>query len=100
MSVYSALQTLRVPRWAHAGPVGIRERSDIHVVEDWSFLGTAQSECALYEILESRPRGFDQRVYRLLNRTLRRWPPDKIIDLTRYRSTQRRPMHNRSTLLE
>ena len=99
MCVYSALQTLRVPRWPHAGPVGIRERSDIHVIEDWSFLGTAPSESALYEILESRPRGFDPRVYRLLNRTLRRLPADKIIDLTRYRSTEVRPMHNRATLL-
>ena len=97
--VYSALHTLRVPRWPHAGPVGIRERSDIHVIEDWSFLGTAQSESALYEILESRPRGFDQRVYRLLNRTLRRLPPDKIIDLIPYRSTQGRTMHGRTTRL-
>jgi DNA polymerase III subunit epsilon len=99
MRVYSALETLRVPRWPHAGPVGIRERSDIHVIEDWTFLGTAQSESTLYEILESRPRGFDQRVYRLLNRTLRRLTPDNIIDLASYRSTHGPPVHGRATLL-
>ena len=56
------------------------------VIEDWRFLGTAQTESALYEILESRPRGFDQRVYRLLNRALSRLPPDRVIDLIPYQS--------------
>jgi hypothetical protein len=34
--------------------------------------------------LESQPRGFDRRLYFLLNRTLSRLPQSKIVDLSRY----------------
>jgi DNA polymerase-3 subunit epsilon len=64
--------------------VGIRERSDVHVVDQWQFLGTAQSESELYGLLESQPRGFDRRLYFLLNRTLSRLPRSKIVDLSQY----------------
>jgi DNA polymerase III subunit epsilon len=82
--IFAALQSLAVPVWPHHGPVGIRERSDVHVVDHWRFLGTAQSESDLYGLLESQPRGFDRRLYFLLNRTLSRLPPSKIVDLSRY----------------
>jgi DNA polymerase-3 subunit epsilon len=64
--------------------MGIRERSDVHVVDHWQFLGTAQSESELYGLLESQPRGFDKRLYLLLNRTLSRLPRSKIVDLSQY----------------
>jgi DNA polymerase-3 subunit epsilon len=64
--------------------VGIRERSDMHIVDHWQFLGTAQSESDLHELLESRPPGFDRRLYRLLNQTFSRLPPSKIVDLYQY----------------
>ncbi len=41
MRLFAALRPLRVPTWPHRGPVGIRERSDIHVVDHWQFLGRA-----------------------------------------------------------
>jgi DNA polymerase III subunit epsilon len=82
--IFAALKPLAVPLWPHHGPVGIRERSDVHVVDHWQFLGTAQSESDLYGLLESQPRGFDRRLYFLLNRTLSRLPPSKIVDLSRY----------------
>jgi DNA polymerase-3 subunit epsilon len=81
--VFDALRPLRVPAWPHRGPVGIRERSDLHVVDQWQFLGTARSDNELHGLLESRPRGFDLRVYRLLDRTLSRLPRHKIVDLAR-----------------
>jgi hypothetical protein len=58
------------------------ERSDIHVVDRWQFLGTARSESELYELLESRPPHFDKRLQVLLNRTLSRMPQRKIVDLS------------------
>lgn len=82
--IFGALKPLAVPVWPHHGPVGIRERSDVHVVDHWQFLGTAQSESELYGLLESQPRGFDKRLYFLLNRTLSRLPQSKIVDLSRY----------------
>jgi DNA polymerase-3 subunit epsilon len=84
MRLYAALRPLRVSAWPHRGPVGIRERSDIHVVDQWQFLGTAQSEGELYGLLETRHSGFDKRLYLLLNRTFSSLPPEKIVDLSDY----------------
>jgi DNA polymerase-3 subunit epsilon len=78
-----ALWPLRVPAWPHRGAVGIRERSDIHVVDQWQFLGTARCESDLHGLLEGRRTGaFDSRLYRLLRRTLSRLPADRIVDLS------------------
>jgi DNA polymerase III subunit epsilon len=82
--LFAALRPLRLPVWPHPGAVGIRERSDMHVVDHWQFLGTAQSESDLHGLLESRPPGFDRRLYRLLNRTFSRLPQNKIVDLYQY----------------
>jgi hypothetical protein len=79
-----ALWPLRVPAWPHRGAVGIRERSDMHVVDQWQFLGTACCESDLQGLLESRARAFDPRLYRLLRRTLPRLPADRIVDLSDY----------------
>lgn len=84
MRVFGSLEPFRLPAWPHRGAVGIRERSDVHVVDHWQFLGTAKSEGEVYGLLEARPRGFDRRIYRLLSRTLARLPQQKIVDLSRY----------------
>ncbi len=84
MRVYAALDEQRRPRWPHRGPVGIRERSELHVVDEWSFLGTARNETDVYDLLEDRARGFDPRLYALLDRTLARLSPRRIVNLTHY----------------
>jgi DNA polymerase-3 subunit epsilon len=84
LRVFEALRPLRVPAWPHRGPMGIRERSDLHVFDRWRFLGTARSDDELDGLLESRPREFDARVYRLLQRTMSRLPRHKIVDLGLY----------------
>jgi DNA polymerase-3 subunit epsilon len=81
MRIFDALRALRVPAWPYRGPVGIRERSDVHVVDQWQFLGTARSDSDLHAILESRPEEFDPRTYRVLRRTLAHLPQRKIVDL-------------------
>jgi len=82
--VLAAMRPLRVPVWPHPGPVGIRERSEIHVIDHWQFLGSAQNEGDVYDLLQNSRGTFDKRVYLLLNRTLARLPPAKIVDLSRY----------------
>jgi DNA polymerase-3 subunit epsilon len=79
--VIAALWPMRIPPWPHRGPVGIRERSDLHVVDQWQFLGTARCESEVHELLEGRVRAFDPRLYRLLRRTFSRLPAERIIDL-------------------
>jgi len=75
---------LRVAAWPHPGPVGIRERSDVHVVRDWRFLGTARSEVDLHGLLDCSPAPFEPASYRLLNRMLARLPAVMLVDLSRY----------------
>lgn len=63
--------------WPWRGPVGVieedreREASEVHVVHNWCYLGTAQSESELAELLEGRSRvRFDLDQYRILARHL------------------------------
>jgi DNA polymerase-3 subunit epsilon len=74
-----ALAHLKTAEWPHRGPLGIvekdrsRDRSEIHVVDRWCYVGTASSEGKLAELLEERrsPR-FDCDHYRILSRHLER----------------------------
>jgi DNA polymerase-3 subunit epsilon len=84
--LFTALRPMRVPPWPHRGPVGIRERSDLHVIDQWQFLGTAHSDSDVHALLETRRDGFDHGTYRLLNRALPRLPKRKIVDLVKYAS--------------
>jgi len=75
--VAEALARLKGVEWPHNGPLGIIERdrqrdaAEIHVVDRWSYLGTASSEAELAELLETRrvPR-FDYDHYKILARHL------------------------------
>jgi DNA polymerase III subunit epsilon len=75
----SALAPLAVPRWPFPGLAAIRERSllgdrtDVHVLRDWCWLGTAHDEGELGRLIEAPPRPtFDADIARLLIRTLAR----------------------------
>jgi len=68
---------LKTIAWPYRGPVGVveedreREASDVHVVHNWCYLGTAQSESELAELLEGGPRPrFDLDQYKILARHL------------------------------
>lgn len=72
----AALANLHVKVWPWSGPVGLIEgdgdRTDIHVVNNWCYLGTARSEDALWSLLEQSPTrpAFDLDTYKILNRAL------------------------------
>ena len=71
-----ALAAERLRAWPYAGPIGLREhdaqreRTDIHVFDQWRHLATVQSQTELSDLLEGRrddaPGGFDLDTYRLL----------------------------------
>jgi DNA polymerase-3 subunit epsilon len=71
-----ALAPLALPPWPFAGAAVIREASDdgervdVHVVRDWTWIGTARDEGELASLLEAPPRPtFDVDVTKLLLRT-------------------------------
>lgn len=74
-----ALAAHRIPSWPFAGPAAIREhdalsqRTDLHVLRDWCWLGTVGDDAALQALLEAPPRlQFDADITRLLLRTFAR----------------------------
>jgi len=74
-----ALAPLAVPPWPFPGLAAIRERAllgertDLHVLRDWCWLGTARDEGELGRLIEAPPRPvFDADIAKLLVRTLAR----------------------------
>ena len=72
-----ALARLKAIAWPYRGPVGVveedreREASEVHVVHNWCYLGTAQSEAELAELLEGGSHvRFDLDQYKILSRHL------------------------------
>jgi DNA polymerase-3 subunit epsilon len=81
--VAAALAGLKAVDWPHRGPLGIvetdraREATEVHVVDRWCYLGSAQCDAEVAELLQSnresaRPPRFDYDHYRILARHLRK----------------------------
>lgn len=75
----AALSGLHVKTWPHTGAVGLverlgNERTDIHVVNNWCYLGTARSDDELWSLLEQAPArpAFDLDTYKILSRAMQR----------------------------
>lgn len=82
-----ALAPHALRRWPYAGTVGVREtsltgeRSEVHLFQDWCWLGTARDPSELAAILEAPPRTvFDLDIYRLL---VKRLPRTALLPLRR-----------------
>ncbi len=74
-----ALVPLAVPPWPYPGLAAIRERAllgertDVHVLRDWCWLGTAHDEGELGRLVDAPPRpAFDADIAKLLIRTFAR----------------------------
>ena len=75
----AALAPYVVPPWPYPGLAGIRERAlpgertDVHVIRNWCWLGTAHDDGELAQLIEAPPRpAFDADIAKLLIRTLAR----------------------------
>jgi DNA polymerase-3 subunit epsilon len=73
----TALARLKTIAWPYRGPVGVieedreREVSEVHVVRNWCYLGTARTESEIGELLEGGARSrFDLDQYKILSRHL------------------------------
>jgi len=74
MRLQLALSALKLKAWPFPGRVALRERddgggADLHVCEDWAYLGTARSDEDLADLCAADlHRPFDADVYRILVR--------------------------------
>jgi DNA polymerase-3 subunit epsilon len=83
----AALAGLKTAAWPWRGPIGIveedreREAADVHVVNNWCLLGTAQTENDVGDLLQGTARArFDLDQYKILARHLSRGRP-KVVEL-------------------
>ena len=81
LRLYPLLRPLRIAAWPHEGAIGLRERTDVHVIDRWQFLGTARSEGDMHSLLETKREGFDRAMYRLVAREMAKLPRDKIVPI-------------------
>ena len=88
---FSALRDLRLPAWPYPGPIGIRERSDLHIIDRWRYLGTARNEAEIHAALETRAVDFDVKIFRLLAKTLGKLPRYRIVCLAAIPNSSPRP---------
>ena len=80
---WEALDALRLEKWPYDGPIGVRERSDLHIIEDWRYLGTAQNDAEVHSILETRPNACEPGTFAFLAKKLPRLPRLRIVRLQR-----------------
>jgi DNA polymerase-3 subunit epsilon len=86
MRLMQAFHTLRMHDWPHPGPIGVRERdsvtgrTEIHVLDRWRYLGTADAESDLQDILQTRSDApFDAGLYRIFVQHFKSRPRDSEI---------------------
>ena len=73
----TALSGLRVQTWPYEGAVGLIEQGSsgktaVHLVNNWCYLGTAESDEALQDLMEKSPARpvFDMDTYKILSKAL------------------------------
>jgi DNA polymerase III subunit epsilon len=78
--IFLALKPMRVAPWPYAGPIGVRERTDMHVFNHWRYLGTATNDDEVSASISARG-GFDKRIFDLVRRELTRSTRTRIVEL-------------------
>jgi DNA polymerase-3 subunit epsilon len=81
----AALTPERVAGWPYEGPIGVRERSELHIIDNWRYLGSAQTEGEVFQLLENPIPGFDPATFAFLRKALSRLPQRRIVRLPRGR---------------
>jgi DNA polymerase-3 subunit epsilon len=76
-----ALRPWHIAQWPYAGPIVVRERSDLHVLDDWRYVGTAHGEHEIHQLMQTRAQYFDRDTFAFLAKTLRRLPHKRIFRL-------------------
>jgi DNA polymerase-3 subunit epsilon len=81
--VQMALASLKLKAWPYPGRIALEEsRGEYHVLDHWSYLGTARSEEELAQLAAGTARAeFDVDVYRILARYLAKNPHARWHDL-------------------
>ncbi len=66
-----ALARHKLPVWPYQQPIGLREGDTVHIIDAWCYLGAAQREDEIFDILDSGQPIFDLDVYKILQKAMR-----------------------------
>ena len=71
----TALVSLKLVAWPFAGPALVREGDEVHLIEGWRYLGTAESDEELHALLDSLRPPFDRDIYKILTKHVGKLTP-------------------------
>ena len=83
LKLTTALTRLRISHWPYKGPVGIKEGEEIHVVDQWCYLGSAKDDAQLDDIIHQGRGEFEMDTYQLLKKSMANLSSDALVQLTR-----------------
>jgi DNA polymerase-3 subunit epsilon len=66
-----AMTRLKLAAWPYPGAIGIREGDELHVIDQWCYLGTAKNEADVHALLAAGRPVFDRDTYLILNKALK-----------------------------
>ncbi len=67
-----AMQKLKLVSWPYPGAIGIREGSDLHLIDRWCYLGSAKTDSDVDDLLAAGRPAFDRDIYKALNKVLKK----------------------------
>lgn len=62
----AGLAKLKIKTWPFNGPAYIKECAEILLIENWAYLGSAQSEDEIWKLVDGKEAQFDKDTYRIL----------------------------------
>ncbi len=71
LRLQQAMAKLKVSHWPYDGVIGIKEAEDLHVIDQWCYLGTVQTKSEIPTLLDSARAAFDKDIYMILNKALK-----------------------------
>ncbi len=75
-----ALMKLKVALWPYKSTIGIDDNGEIHIVDNWCYLGTAKNHHEIDEIINSGKAEFDFDIYKILKKCMYTFQNKKIIE--------------------
>ena len=75
MRLLEGLSKLQLITWPFAGPAYLKEGEEVLLVDNWCFLGTAESHEELWTLFENQRAQFDRDTYRILSRVVNKMKP-------------------------
>lgn len=68
----TAMQGLKLTTWPYAGAIAIQEQQDLHIIDHWCYLGTAQTPEQISGLRSTGKPQFDRDTYTMLHKALKK----------------------------